>query len=71
MKVIHPTSELYNEPIKKKFAIDVDGETKQTEIEIRLSYCKKEERNRYGRNVGSTPFGTAYLKRNMLGTFGI
>ena len=67
---IHPTSELYNEPIKKKFAIDVDGETKQTEIEIRLSYCKKEERNRYGRNVGSTPFGTAYLKRNMLGTSG-
>ena len=67
---IHPTSQLYNEPIKKIFTVPYKGEKIETNIEIRLSYCKKEERNRYGRNAGITPFGKKYLKRNMLGTMG-
>ncbi len=66
----HPTSEPYKDPIKKTFEIDFNGTKKKTVVEIRLSYCKKEERNRYGRNAGETPFGKMYLKRNMLGTSG-
>jgi hypothetical protein len=67
---IHPTSELYNEPIKKTFKVPYNGEIVETSIEIKLSYCKKEERNRYGRNAGNDPFGKKYLKRNMIGTMG-
>lgn len=67
---IHPTSELFNEPIKKTFKVPYKGEMTETTVEIKLSYCKKEERNRYGRNAGSTPFGQKYLKRNMIGTMG-
>lgn len=66
----HPTSELYNEPIKKTFKVQYNGEKVDTVIEIKLSYCKKEERNRYGRNAGGEPFGKKYLKRNMIGTMG-
>ncbi len=66
----HPTSELFNEPIKKAFTVDYNGEKIQTEVEIKLSYCKGEERKRYGRNAGSTEFGKVYLKRNMIGTSG-
>ena len=67
---VHPTSELYNEPIKKIFKVSYRGEIVETSIEIKLSYCKKEERNRYGRNAGGEPFGKKYLKRNMIGTIG-
>jgi hypothetical protein len=67
---IHPTSELYNEPIKKTFKVPYKGEEIETIVEIKLSYCKKEERNRYGRNAGNEPFGKKYLKRNMIGTMG-
>jgi hypothetical protein len=66
----HPTSELYNEPIKKIFKVSYRGEIVETSIEIKLSYCKKEERNRYGRNAGGESFGKKYLKRNMIGTIG-
>ena len=67
---IHPTSELYKEPIKKIFKVPYNGEIIETSVEIKLSFCKKEERNRYGRNAGQTPFGKKYLKRNMIGTMG-
>jgi hypothetical protein len=66
----HPTSELYGEPIKKIFNIDYNGDKVETTIEIKLSYCKKEERERYGRGAGGTPFGKKYLTRNMIGTIG-
>jgi hypothetical protein len=66
----HPTSILFNEPIKKSFTVDYNGEKIKTDVEIKLSYCKSEERKRYGRNAGSTEFGKAYLRRNMIGTSG-
>jgi len=66
----HPTSTLYEEPIKKTFKVMYNGEEVETDVEIKLSYCKKEERNRYGRNAGSTDFGRKYLSRNMVGTSG-
>jgi hypothetical protein len=66
----HPTSLLYNENIKKKFKVDYGNETIETEVELRLSYCKKEERARYGRNAGSDDFGKKYLYRNLIGTSG-
>jgi hypothetical protein len=66
----HPTSKLYKEPIIRNYKIDHHGESIDTKVEIRISYCKKEERDRYGRNAGSTEFGKTYLKRNMLGTSG-
>lgn len=63
----HPTSELFNEPIKKTFEIEYNGDVVESTIEIKLSYAKKEERDRYGRNAGNAklPFGKAYLKRNL------
>jgi hypothetical protein len=66
----HPTSEVYNEGIKKIFKVEHDGGLIETEVEIKLSYCKKEERERYGRNAGDTPFGRKYLHRNLVGTSG-
>ena len=66
----NPTSILFEEPIKKFFQVEYQGEMVKTEVEIKLSYVKKEERERFGRNAGSTPFGKTYLKRNMLGTIG-
>lgn len=60
----HPTNELYPHSCKKAFTIEHDGKETKTEVEIILSYCKKEERNRYGSNPGSTEFGKKYLKRN-------
>lgn len=66
----HPTSVLYDEPIKKKFKVDYQGEIVETEVEIKLSYVKREERKRFGRNAGNEPFGKKYLHRNMKGTSG-
>ena len=68
----HPTSELYKEPIKKSFSVEYNGKKVDSEIEIKLSYAKKEERQRYGRNAGNPnlPFGKAYLKRNLFGSHG-
>ena len=67
---IHPTSERYPERLEKEFEVDHYGVRVKTKVKIVLSYCKKEERNRYGRNAGGTPFGKQYLNRNMLGTTG-
>ena len=67
----HPTSQLHDQPFSKEFQItDSNGNTKKGEITITLSYCKKDERLRYGRNAGSTAFGKTYLKRHLLGSSG-
>jgi hypothetical protein len=66
----HPTSVLLDDPIKETFTVDYNNERVKTQVEIRISYCKPEERARYGRNAGQTSFGKTYLKRNMIGTSG-
>jgi hypothetical protein len=66
----HPTSQLINEEIKKEFKVLYNEELLKTTVQIKISYCKKEERDRYGRNAGSEPFGKKYLYRNLIGTSG-
>lgn len=66
----NPTSVLFDKPVIQDFEVEYQGEKIKTEVQLKLSYVKKEERERFGRNPGSTPFGQAYLKRNMLGTIG-
>lgn len=66
----HPTSSIYPNTIKKEFKVIYNNEEVKTIVEIKLSYCKKEERDRYGTNAGSTPFGKKYLYRNLIGTSG-
>jgi len=66
----NPTSLLFDEPIVKNFIVDYQGEKVETQVQLKLSYAKKEERERFGRNAGSTPFGQTYLKRNMFGISG-
>jgi len=67
---IHPTSEVFGESIKKTFLVAYNGEEVETTVEIRLSFCKKEERDRYGKKAGAEPFGKKYLFRNLIGTSG-
>jgi hypothetical protein len=69
---IHPTSELLYTPdgIKKVFKVEYNGELVNTTVEIRISYCKKEERSRYGSQAGNTMFGRKYLTRNLIGITG-
>ena len=66
----HPTSQLFGEEIKKVFNVEYNGHEIETIVEIKISYCKKEERERYGRNAGGEPFGKKYLFRNLIGTSG-
>jgi hypothetical protein len=66
----HPTSQLFGEEIKKVFNVEYNGQEIETIVEIKISYCKKEERERYGRNAGGEPFGKKYLFRNLIGTSG-
>jgi hypothetical protein len=66
----HPTSQLFGEEIKKVFNVEYNGQEIETTVEIKISYCKKEERERYGRNAGGEPFGRKYLFRNLIGTSG-
>lgn len=66
----HPTSQILGDEIKKVFRVDYNGEQVETTVEIKISYCKKEERERYGRNAGGEPFGKKYLFRNLIGTSG-
>jgi hypothetical protein len=68
----HPTSQIFDEPIKKIFNIDYNGKQVDTEVSIKISYVKKEERDKHGRNAGdaSNPFGKAYLRRNLKHTSG-
>jgi hypothetical protein len=67
----HPTSiSLLEERIIKSFKVNYNGEEMDTVVELKISYCKKEERDRYGRNAGRQDFGKAYLHRNLIGTSG-
>ena len=66
----HPTSQVLGERISKIFHVDYNGHRLETTVEIKISYCKKEERERYGRNAGGEPFGKKYLYRNLIGTSG-
>ena len=60
----HPTSQKYGHEIKKVFKVETPDGPKETTVEIIISYCKKEERLRYGSNAGSTDFGKKYHRRN-------
>lgn len=62
----HPTSEIWPHSITKMFKVNYNGNEEKTKVEIKFSFCRREERDRYGRNAGSTDFGKAYLKRNLL-----
>jgi hypothetical protein len=64
---IHPTSQIYPYECKRTFTIEGYNEKIETTVEIKFSYCKKEERNRYGSNASATRFRNMYYKRNMLG----
>jgi hypothetical protein len=66
----HPTSQVFNEEIIKNFKVEYNGALLETTVEIKISYCKREERERYGRNAGGEPFGKKYLYRNLIGTSG-
>jgi hypothetical protein len=66
----HPTSSIFDEKIKKEFKVIYNNEIVKTIVEIKLSYCNKEERDRYGRNAGGDAFGKKYLYRNLIGTSG-
>lgn len=66
----HPTSELLGEKIEKIFKVEYNGEIVDTKVEIRISYCKKTEREMHGRNAGGELFGKKYLYRNLIGTSG-
>jgi hypothetical protein len=66
----HPTSVQLGDRIIKKFVVDYNGESIETIVEIKVSYCKKEERERYGSRAGGEPFGKKYLFRNLIGTSG-
>ncbi|MCY4161995.1 MAG: ATP-binding protein [Flavobacteriaceae bacterium] len=66
----NPTSVLFAEQFKESFKIEYNGEKVDTEVKIRLSHVRKEERERYGKRAGNTPFGMTYLKRNLIGTIG-
>ena len=48
------------------FNVEYNGQEIETTVEIKISYCKKEERERYGRNAGGEPFGKKYLFRNLI-----
>ena len=66
----HPTSAIWPELAIKPFDVNYMGNKEKTKVEIKLSYCKREERDRYGRNAGSNDFGKKYLKRNLFNSSG-
>jgi hypothetical protein len=63
----HPTNQLHCDPVIKKFKVEYNGESVETEVKILFSYIKKEERYREGKDFGSTSFGQLYKKRNQKG----
>lgn len=67
---IHPTSDAWPDSATKIFIVDYNGKNEKTKVEIKLSYCRKEERDRYGRNAGNSEFGKKYLKRNLFNSSG-
>lgn len=66
----NPTSLLYGEPAIKKFSVEYDDNIVDSTVELRVSFCPRSERDKHGRNAGSTEFGMVYLKRNLPGTSG-
>ena len=67
----NPTSELFAEPYSEEFKIkDSSGNIETGKVTLKFSYCKKEERNRYGSAAGNTQFGKTYQKRNLQGSSG-
>ena len=67
----NPTSELFAEPYSEEFKIkDSNGNIETGKVTLKFSYCKKEERNRYGSVAGNTQFGKTYQKRNLQGSSG-
>ena len=63
----NPTSILHGEEAIKSFKVIYNGEETETIVKLRVSYCPRKERDKYGRNAGSTPFGEKYLNRNSVG----
>lgn len=66
----HPTSDKWPDSATKDFEVEIDGLIEKTKIEIQFSYCRREERDRYGRNAGGDDFGKKYLKRNLFNSSG-
>lgn len=60
-----PFSKRHGQTVNKEFKLP-SGE--KTKVEIDISYCPREYRDKFGRNAGSTDFGKHYLKRNLPGT---
>lgn len=67
---IHPTSNKYPHSTAKIFEVDYNGKKEKTKLEIIFSYCRREERDRYGSRAGGTDFGKKYLKRNLFRSAG-
>ena len=66
----NPTSDLWPESISKTFEVEYNGKVETTKVDIKLSYCRREERDLYGRNAGDKAFGKKYLKRNLFNSSG-
>ncbi|OYQ79421.1 hypothetical protein B9T19_06515 [Ignatzschineria sp. F8392] len=60
-----PTSLLFSEPAERIFTVEYDNQEIETEVTIKISYCPRSERNKHGRNAGSSDFGKMYLQRNL------
>ena len=69
-KNLHPTSDKWPHSTTKIFEVDYNGKKEKSKVEIIFSYCRREEREKHGRNAGSAPFGKKYLKRNLFGSTG-
>ena len=67
---VHPTSNKYPHSTTKIFEIDYNGKKEKSKVEIKFSYCRREERDRYGSRAGGTDFGKKYLKRNLFKSSG-
>lgn len=64
----HPTSD--NLAVASNvFDVDYNGKKEKTKVEIVFSYCRREERDRYGKSELSA-FRQIYLRRNLIGTMG-
>ena len=66
----HPTNYKWPHSTIKTFEVDYNGEKEKTKVEIKFSYCRRQERIRYGRNAGAHDFGKKYLKRNLFNSSG-
>jgi hypothetical protein len=69
-EINHPTSELFGEEAIKTFNVNYNGIELTTNVKIKISYCKKDIRESFGKDAGGTEFGKKYLHRNIIGTTG-